>query len=242
MTCRHCQDTADFFGKGIAGREQRRYRRRGPSHSTRLLLESIRSQGVAGATFLDIGGGVGAVQQELLAAGARAGIGVDASPAYLEAARAEARERGTLGRMEFREGDAVELASDLPEVDIVTLDRVLCCYPDLPALVEVSCTRARRIWAAVVPRERWWVRLGGRMLNGLQAMRGSAFRLYLHGLPRIEAAVAEQGFEAVTAERTLLWEIRVFARVGRRRPDSEGVASQTDAPAPNRSTNSATPR
>lgn len=222
MTCHHCQDAADFFGKGIAGREQRRYRRRGPSRSTQVLLESILAHGVAGATFLDIGGGVGAVQQALLAAGAKEGMGVDASPAYLEAARAEARERGTLDRMRFQEGDVVELASNLPEVDIVTLDRVLCCYPDLPALVDASCTRARRIWAAVVPRERWWVRLGGRMLNGLQALRGSAFRLYLHGLPRIEAAVAEHGFEAVASRRTVLWEIRVFARLEAAVPASEG--------------------
>jgi len=216
VTCRHCQDAADFFGRRIASREQRRYRRRGPSRSTRILLDSVCSQGVAGATFLDIGGGVGAVQQELLAAGAAEGIGVDASPAYLEAARAEARERGTLHRIRFLGGDAVELASELPEVDVVTLDRVLCCYPDLPALVEVSCTRAGRIWAAVVPRERWWVRLGGRVLNALQALRGDAFRLYLHGLPRIEAAVAAHGFEAVAAKRTLLWEIRVFTRVAQR--------------------------
>jgi magnesium-protoporphyrin O-methyltransferase len=213
VSCRHCQDAGAFFGKGIAHREQRRYRRRGPSRSTRLLLDFIRQQGVEGATFLDIGGGVGTVQQELLAAGASAGFGVDASPAYLDAARDEARERGTLDRMEFREGDAVELGPELPEVDIVTLDRVLCCYPDLPALVRVSCGRARRVWAAVVPRERWWVRLGGRCLNGVQALRRNAFRLYLHGLPSIESAVRAQGFRMVAAERTLLWEVRVFARI-----------------------------
>lgn len=214
MTCRHCSDAAVFFGEGFARRERRRYRRRGPSASTRLLLDAVRRQGVDGATFLDIGGGIGVVQQELLAAGASRGVGVDASPAYLAAARAEARERGTLERLSFRQGDAVELADDLPEVDVVTLDRVLCCYPDLLALVGVSCRRARRIWAAVVPRERWWVRMGGRLLNSIQALRGNAFRLYLHGVPQIEAAVRDHGFRVVATDRTLLWEVRVFVRGG----------------------------
>lgn len=213
MSCRHCQDAADFFGKGIAQRELRRYRRRGPSRSTELLLDALRDQGVRGASFLDIGGGVGAVQQELFAAGAAEGVGVDASPAYLTAARAEARRRGTLDRLRFRQGDAVELAPELPEADIVTLDRVLCCYPDLHGLVEVSCRRARRVWGAVIPRERWGVRAAGRLLNAVQALRGNAFRLYLHGVPRIEEAVRGQGFRAVAASRTLLWEIRVFERV-----------------------------
>jgi magnesium-protoporphyrin O-methyltransferase len=161
---------------------------------------------------MDIGGGVGAVQQELLAAGADGGIGVDASPAYLAAAQAEAKHRGTQTRLRFLQGDAVDLAEELPDVDIVALDRVLCCYPDLQRLVEVSCRRARRVWGAVVPRERWWVRVGGRLLNAVQALRGNAFRLYLHGVPRIEAAVRGQGFQCVAARRTLLWEIRVFVR------------------------------
>jgi magnesium-protoporphyrin O-methyltransferase len=212
MTCRHCRDAGDFFGEGIARREQRRYRRRGPSRSTRLLLDALRGQGVEGATFLDIGGGIGAVQQELLAAGAAGGVGVDASPAYLAAARAEALRRGTAERVRFQQGDAVELADDLPDSDVVTLDRVLCCYPDLEALVEVSCGRSRRLWGAVIPTERWWVRLGGRLLNGVQALRGDAFRLYLHGISRIEDAVKNRGFQMVVSERTWLWEVRVFVR------------------------------
>ncbi|MEJ2538447.1 MAG: class I SAM-dependent methyltransferase [Gemmatimonadota bacterium] len=214
MTCAHCVDAADFFGKGIAQRELARYRRRGPTRSTQLLLDGVTSLGVEGASFLDVGGGIGAVQQELLAAGASAGTGVDASPAYLASAQAEARRRGTLDRLTFLEGDAVELAGELPEVDIVTLDRVLCCYPHMERLVEISCRRSRRIWGAVVPREDWWIRLGGRLLNGIQALRGKAFRLYLHGVPRIESAVEARGFQAVASRRTWLWEIRVFARTG----------------------------
>ena len=212
MTCRHCLDAADLFSERVARRELSRYRRRGPSTSTRLLLDGLLAQGVEDATFLDIGGGVGAVQQELLAAGAHRGIGVDASGAYLAAARAEAERRGTLHRLDLRRGDAVELATELPTAEVVTLDRVICCYPDMETLVAVSCSHATRVWGAVLPRESLWVRFGVAVLNAFQALRRKAFRVHLHGIPRVEERVRAEGFLPVTAARTWLWEVRVFVR------------------------------
>ena len=49
---------------------------------------------VGGATLLDIGGGVGAIRHELLAAGATSVTSVDASGPYLDAARSESKRRG----------------------------------------------------------------------------------------------------------------------------------------------------
>lgn len=212
MTCRHCVDAADLFSERVARRELARYRRRGPDASTLLLLDALRAQGVTDATFLDIGGGVGAVQHELLAAGARRGTGVDVSGAYLASARAEAERRGTIDRLDLRRGDVVDLAPELPEADVVTLDRVLCCYPHLEALVTASCGRSTRLWGAVFPRESPWVRVGVALLNGLQVLRRKAFRVHLHGSRRVEEAVRAQGFSPVAAARTWLWEVRVFVR------------------------------
>jgi magnesium-protoporphyrin O-methyltransferase len=212
MTCRHCLDAADLFSERVAGRELSRYRRRGPSTSTRLLLRGLLGQGVENASFLDIGGGVGAIQQELLAAGARQGMGVDASGAYLEAARAEAERRGTLHRLDLRRGDVVDLDSEIPDADVVTLDRVLCCYPDMERLVAVSCRHATRVWGAVLPRESLWVRFGVAILNAVQTVRRKAFRVHLHGVGRVEERVRDQGFVPVASARTWLWEVRVFVR------------------------------
>ena len=90
-----CQGVDEVFGEKTAQRDLRRYRERGPSRQTRVLLDAIRGQGVERATVLDIGGGVGAIQHELLAAGAARATAVDASTAYLRAARGEAERRGT---------------------------------------------------------------------------------------------------------------------------------------------------
>ena len=63
---------------------------RGPRGETQELLDAILAEGVAGATLLDIGAGVGIVHVSLLEAGAASAVDVDASRDYLAAARAEA--------------------------------------------------------------------------------------------------------------------------------------------------------
>lgn len=216
MTCRHCVDAADLFGARIARRELARFRRRGPSRSTSVLLEALREEGaldpVPGVQLLDIGGGVGAIQHAFADAGAEAVASVDASPAYLVSVQTEAARRGTISAFRFMEGDAVELEEDLPEARVVTLDRVLCCYPDMPELVRVSAGRATAWWGVVYPREWWGVRLGVALINLVQRVRRQTFRVYLHGPERIAREAARHGLRPVSSGRTLLWEVRLFRR------------------------------
>lgn len=92
--CNHCQDAGNLFGDRAARRDLRRYRSRGPSASTQLLLEALLSQESDHHTLLDIGGGVGAIPLALLQAGYRQAVEVDASRSYLATAEAEATRRG----------------------------------------------------------------------------------------------------------------------------------------------------
>jgi 2-polyprenyl-3-methyl-5-hydroxy-6-metoxy-1,4-benzoquinol methylase len=78
------------------------------------LIEIILARGVEGARVLDIGVGVGAVHVALLEGGARDAIDVDASREFIATAGAEAERRGLRNRVEYRYGDVVELAADLP--------------------------------------------------------------------------------------------------------------------------------
>jgi hypothetical protein len=52
--------------------------------------------------LLDIGGGIGAIQHELLAAGAAHATSVEAPVAYLEAVREESSRRGLGDRATYR--------------------------------------------------------------------------------------------------------------------------------------------
>ena len=200
-----------MFGERTAARDVKRYREKGLSKPTLLLLDALRAEGVERASVLDIGGGIGAIQLELLDAGAATATSVDASAAYLRAARAEAERRGHAEHISQHAGDFVELAEGIEPADVVTLDRVLCCYPDVERLVSRSAERARRVYGLVYPRDTWWTRLAFVAFNvGLRVIR-RPFRVYIHPSAAVDAAVRETGL-ARRLRRPVgpLWQVVVY--------------------------------
>jgi magnesium-protoporphyrin O-methyltransferase len=146
-----------FYGRRAAS-DLQLYREKGPRPWTRALVAAVNGEGLAGATLLDIGGGIGAIHHELLDAGVANATCVEASSGYLAAARDESERRGHVGRVTYRHGDFVDLASSIPRADIVTLERVLNVYPEWERLASLAAAHADRILAVVVPRDRRFVR------------------------------------------------------------------------------------
>lgn len=211
-TCCSIEAIAGQFDRKEADDELRRYRRDGPLPTTQALIDALEAKGVADAEVLDIGAGVGAIHHALLARGARRAMHVDISRDYIGAARSEAERRGHADRVEFVQGDFVPLAPAIREADVVTLDRVICCYPDVTNLVTLSAQKARRIYAAVFPRDRALMRLAIVVDNLIKRIRGSAFRSYLHPPAMIDELLQDAGFRRYRTQRTWSWEIAVYAR------------------------------
>ena len=212
VTCCHCEGLEQQFGRKTAERELRRFRRKGSTRSTRLLIEGLLEQKIGGMSLLDIGGGVGAIHHRLLDAGATTALHVDVSHDYLEVARGEAARRGHADRVRFLHGDFVQLAPELDDADIVTLDRVICCYPDMEQLVASAADKSRRLVGAVYPREVPWIRAGIAAANLFLRLRRSAFRVFLHPPDAIDAVLRSHDLEPRTLARTFLWEVVVYAR------------------------------
>ncbi len=208
-----CQGVDEVFGERTARHDLRRYRKRGPSRPTRVLLDAIRGEGVERASVLDIGGGIGAIQQELLDAGAGHATSVDASAAYLRAAREEADRRGTSDRVSYHVGDFVELADGIEPADVVTLDRVICCYRDMHALVGRSADRAHRVYGLVYPRDTWWVRLGFRAMNLGMRLGRRAFRVHVHRTGAVDAVARGRGLTP-RLQRGVgpVWQVALYTR------------------------------
>lgn len=207
-----CQGIEALFNDRVARKDLKRYRRKGPLKTTRILLNAIRSKGVQGATLLDIGGGVGAVSNGLLEAGAASATVVDASPAYLEAAQDEAARRGNRERIEYHHADFAEAAPQIEPADIVTLDRVICCYDDMPALVSASASKAERLYGLVYPRDTWWDRAGASLLNfGCWAWR-TPFRIFIHPPAAVEQIIHEAGLRRCFRSTTSFWQVVVYNR------------------------------
>lgn len=200
------------FGPKVAAAELHRYRRRGPRRTTRLLLEGLRDHLPAGASLLDIGGGIGALHHELLAGGVARAWAVERSAAFLEADETESRRRGHAERVEFIHNDIRAAAGTLPSADIVTLDRVVCCDPGYEQLLRLSLGKARRLFAYSYPRDRLAVRAAIAMQNMLWRLRRLSFQVYVHSPEQMAALIRATGFRAVSQARTPVWQVDVYAR------------------------------
>lgn len=210
--CSHCEDAQELFSPKAARRDLRRFRKRGPSKTTQLLLDALLAQRTDDRSLLDIGGGVGAISHELIDNGFASTVQVDASPAYLAASEQEASRRGHADRITYHYGDFVELAPTLEVADVVTLDRVVCCYPDMEGLVTASTGKAKHLYGLVLPRERLITRLGLVGGNLFFRLRGSVFRSFLHPLDRVEAVIRRAGFRRTYSAETAMWQVLTYAR------------------------------
>jgi magnesium-protoporphyrin O-methyltransferase len=196
----------------MAEDDLRRYLRKGPDRPIRVLTEAIRTEGIEAATVLDIGGGVGAMQFELLAAGASCADSVDASPAFVAVARREAERRGIADRIVHRRGDFVVLAPVVPAADVVTLVRSVCCYDAMPALVGGATEHARRMIGIVYPRDTWWTRIGARVMNIVYHFARDDFRIHVHSERDMDRIIRDAGFERRHLSRGLIWQVALYVR------------------------------
>jgi len=212
VSCCSCEGYQSQFGDKHAAKDLRRYHRKGPDKTTRLLLDQLTAAGVRGASLLDIGAGIGVVHHELLETGADSVVHVDATAANIDAAGAEAARRGHTPRVRFLQGDFLALAPGLTTADVVTLDRVICCYPEMEQLVSQSAARAGRLWGAVYPRERLLFKAFVRIGNGIRRMLGNDFRTFIHSTDAIDSTLRRAGFELRSMKQTYGWRAAVYSR------------------------------
>jgi SAM-dependent methyltransferase len=204
---------ATFYNQKKAASELRRYREKGPIPSTKALIDALVAESVEGATVLDIGGGVGAIQHELLAAGAAHATSVDASAPYLEAAREESERRGLGDRVTYRHGDFVDLADSIPPADIVTVDRVINVYPDWERLAGLAAAHAQRLLGLVYPRDTGMVRLIVGAMNLMLRLQRKPVRAAIRPGEAIERIAREHGLVPHIAQDIgPAWHVAVFRR------------------------------
>ncbi|HSJ29616.1 MAG TPA: methyltransferase domain-containing protein [Acidimicrobiia bacterium] len=210
-----CCDPSGYdslFGPKEARRALRAYDRSGLNRMARRTVDYLESRGVEGHRILEVGGGIGAVQIELLKAGAASAVNVEISRGYQEVASELLRREGLEGRVEQKIGDFTELAAEM-QADDVIMNRVICCYPDMEGLMNAGLSASTRFLAAVYPRDGLVWRIAIRVENTYHRFKGVGFRTYLHSPEAIVTTANRAGFEVAFADRDLGWHGVVFERV-----------------------------
>ena len=203
----------EMFKPQVARKNLKQYRKKGLGAIERRMVASIPAKELDGARVLEIGGGIGAIQAELLASGAREGEIVELVPAYESYARELAQERGLEGRSRFRVADVLAQPDAVAPATIVVLNRVVCCSPDGVRLTAVAAKLTERMLVCSFPRDRFLVRVVAKLINGAQRLMGRSFRVFLHPEASLRAAVQDQGFVVSEAGRNIAWEFMAFRRV-----------------------------
>jgi magnesium-protoporphyrin O-methyltransferase len=214
MSCCTPAGYRTIFGGQAADRDVRRYRKHGLSGSAAWLRDALAGDGVDGSTVVEVGGGIGALQLELVEAGAARAANIELVQSYEPAARDLIAEHGLTGRIDRRIGDFAAQPELAPAGDIVVMHRVICCYPDADRLMSEACAHARDRVAVTIPRRTWWIRLGFTAMNAWLQLRRIDFRGFVHPPAEVQAAARAQRFELKRATRGRLWQSMVFQRSG----------------------------
>jgi magnesium-protoporphyrin O-methyltransferase len=184
-----------------------RYRRRGLTAAERQIVGFLADRGLPGATVLEIGGGIGEIQLELLKLGAAHVTNVELVDSYeSEAARLlQAQgltDRATRQRLDFA------LQADLVEpADIVVLHRVVCCYLDYQALLQAAAGHARRLLVFTHPPRNPATRGLVWLQNLLFRATGHTFSTYLHPPGDMLATLTGRGLTPTYRQRGLIWRV-----------------------------------
>jgi hypothetical protein len=212
MQCCRAGACEEIFTPGMARRNLENLRRKGLGDLERRMVAIASEPDVEGARVLEIGGGVGALQAELLAAGAAQGEVVEIVAAYEPYARELARERGLEERSSFRVVDVLEEPEAVEPADVVLLNRVVCCSPDGVELARRSAALSTQTLVLSFPRDVFWVRFGLRVVNAGLAVFGRSFRVFAHPRRALVAAAEGEGLSLARGWRGTLWELTAFRR------------------------------
>ena len=200
------------FSEKRATKDLAQYRSKGPGSTTRLLLAGLETAGPLHGRLLDIGSGVGVLSFELLERGVTSAVGVDLSSAHVAIAAQEASRRGRSESTRFVHGDFLDVAGPLPSADIVTLDRVVCCYPEYERFLEESLRHTGHIFAFSYPLDLWYVRTWVGLQNVGRKISRNAFRSFIHPVSAMENVIRRAGFTLIDRRSTRTWHADVYVK------------------------------
>ena len=201
-----------FFGRRFAERTAKRYRKRGLDKTARRMVAFLEGRGVEDATVLEIGGGIGEIQLELLKRGAARATNLELSPGYDDEARTLLREAGVEQRSERRIHDIAGGGDGIEPADVVVLHRVVCCYPDYERLLTAAAEHSRRLLVFSYPRRNPISRAVVATQNLLFTALRKEFRTFAHPPSAMLDVVAKRGLRRTFSHHGAVWHVAGLER------------------------------
>ena len=201
-----------IFSEKNARADAQRFRRKGLDPTSRRIVDYLKLRGVEGRTLLEVGGGVGAIQIELLKGGVSRAISVELTPTYEQVALELLREAGLEDRVDRKVMDFAHSADEFEVADIVIMNRVICCYPDMPVLAGAAAEHTGEVLVMSFPKRTWWTR--ALLAAGNLALRVTRrqFQVFVHPPAQIFAEAERHGLRKAVDEPGTFWEVAAAER------------------------------
>jgi len=207
---RDTSEIARYFDERVDKYEKRH--ERGLGAESRIIVEALSSQGVAGKSLLEIGPGFGDLTFELLRLGVSKAQGIDLSPELVKSAREHAAKNGYFAKTTFEVGDGAR--AKLPRADIVVLDRVICCYPVLEPLLTNSLAACNSLYGFSVPHDKgawgFLLRLAFSFERVILRLRGCKAYSYVHSTDLMHTILIQHGFGLLFEKGVGSWLVRIY--------------------------------
>ena len=211
--CNHTINGLDaVFNERTVRGDVQHYRKHGLDKRARRLVDELARQGIGEASLLEVGCGIGGLLLGSLKAGASRAVGLDLSGPSLSAARELAVSEGLADRVEYLPIDIAASGDSVSPADVVILDRVVCCYPNMPDLLGASAAHVRRLLALTYPRPTWLMRTGRVILNFFSWLWREEYRLYLHSPVEMQELLTRAGLRPVHQYQGFIWQTALFRR------------------------------
>jgi 2-polyprenyl-3-methyl-5-hydroxy-6-metoxy-1,4-benzoquinol methylase len=195
------------FSDRFAQKVARRYRKRGLNATSGRMVDFLSGHGLEGASVLEIGGGVGEIQVELLRRGAATVTNLEISANYEAEAERLLEQSGMAGRVTRRFLDIAQSPDEVEHADVVVLHRVVCCYADYAALLSAAGSHARRLLVFSHPPRNPLSRgvIGAENLS--RRIRGQTFRAFVHPPEAMVSVLRETGLTMRYTHRGSSWHV-----------------------------------
>lgn len=211
MTCQHCCDADKHFDNKTAVKQMNTFLKKGVTGTTKKIVSVLDKVEVRDKQMIDIGGGIGALQWYFLKRGGKSTVMVEASSSYLQEAKKYAKDKWS-EEAKFIQGDFNDVAENLENADLVSLDKVVCCYPDYERILTNSISRTNMYLVLSYPISNWISRTLNKAQKLSKIFKKSEFSTYIHPVKKMRALIEDQGLQLRDRTTTFPWIIELYQK------------------------------
>lgn len=208
----HCCGADLFFDQKTADKKYKAYLKKGPSRVTAKMIEQLENQEVEDKSMVDIGGGIGALQWWFLGNGGNSTIGIDASSGYLKQAEEHAKTKGFESNVKFILGNCVDIYPHIETVDFITLDKVVCCYPNYKEILEATCDKATTTVSLSYPMDGFISEVVRKIGDFFMSFKDNPFRPFIHSVKEIRRVFKQKGYKRVAHNLAFPWHVETYEK------------------------------